>query len=89
MQQLLPILPQFGLLATHVPVCQSGLKLFSPGDVYWQKVLGAEQMLFIPADGKAGLTPWWYRLGQQGLPGAEPQSFGTARHVPAGSGESG
>jgi hypothetical protein len=84
MQQLLPILPQFGLLATHVPVCQSGLKDLSPGEVYWQKELGAEQMRFILAVGKAGLTPRMYRLGQQGLPGAEPQSLGTARQVPAG-----
>jgi hypothetical protein len=79
----LPILPQFGLFETHVPVCQSGLKDLSPGDVYWQKLLGAEQMLFMPGDGKAGLTPRMYKLGQQGLPGAEPQSFGTARHMPA------
>jgi protein required for attachment to host cells len=83
MQQLLPILPQLGLLATHVPVCQSGLKDLSPGDVYWQKELGDEQMLFMLAVGKAGLMPRMYRLGQQGLPGAEPQSLGTARQVPA------
>lgn len=83
MQQLLPILPQFGLFATHVPVCQSGSKALSPGDVYWQKVFGAEQMFVIEGDGSAGFTPLWYRLGQQGLPGAEPQSFETGRHVPS------
>lgn len=83
MQQLLPILPQSGLFATHVPVCQSGSKALSPGGVYWQKVFGAEQMFVIEEDGRAGFTPLWYRLGQQGLPGAEPQSFGTGWHVPS------